>query len=71
MQTNSRDSIRNVLSMPVEEEKVMNKKNKTVSKRAVRRDLFNELAEGLIALAEARQGKRTLRTQLAERKSDR
>jgi putative transcriptional regulator len=29
---------------------------------ATRRDLFAELAEGMTALAEARQGKRTLRT---------
>jgi len=31
-------------------------------KRAARRDLFGELSEGVAALADARQGKRTLRT---------
>ena len=30
--------------------------------RAAKRDLFAELREGMSALAEARQGKRTLRT---------
>ena len=37
-------------------------------KRAVRRDLFGELSEGVAALAEARQGKRTLRTYALEYK---
>ena len=35
---------------------------KAAPKRAVRRDLFAELSEGVAALAEARHGKRTLRT---------
>ena len=35
---------------------------KTPMKRAQKRDLFAELSEGMTALAEARQGKRTLRT---------
>ncbi len=35
---------------------------KSKSKRTVRRDLFGELSEGVLALADARQGKRTLRT---------
>jgi hypothetical protein len=35
---------------------------------AARRDLFAELSEGLDALAEARTGKRTLRTHAAEYK---
>jgi hypothetical protein len=35
---------------------------KATSKRAARRDLFDELSEGVAALAEARQGKQTLRT---------
>ena len=35
-------------------------------KRAPKRDLFAELSEGMTALAEARQGKRTLRTHAAE-----
>ena len=34
--------------------------------RARKRDLFAELSEGMTALAEARQGKRTLRTHAAE-----
>ena len=34
--------------------------------RAAKRDLFAELSEGMTALAEARQGKRTLRTHVAE-----
>lgn len=38
------------------------------AKRAVRRDLFDELSEGVAALAEARQGKRTLRTHALEYK---
>jgi putative transcriptional regulator len=36
--------------------------------RAARRDLFTELSEGMSALAEARQGKRTLRTHAVEYK---
>ena len=35
-------------------------------KRSVKRDLFAELSEGMDALAEARQGKRTLRTHTIE-----
>ena len=41
---------------------------KAKKKRAVKRDLFAELSEGMAALAEARQGKRTLRTHAAEYK---
>jgi len=36
--------------------------------RTAKRDLFAELGEGMRALAEARQGKRTLRTHAAEYK---
>ncbi len=36
--------------------------------RPVRRELFAELSEGMAALAEARQGKRTLRTHAIEHK---
>jgi len=36
------------------------------SKRAPKRDLFAELSEGMTALAEVRQGKRTLRTHSVE-----
>ena len=36
------------------------------TKRAPKRDLFAELSEGMTALAEARQGKRTLRTHAVE-----
>ena len=35
-------------------------------KRAPKRNLFEELREGMTALAEARQGKRTLRTHAVE-----
>jgi putative transcriptional regulator len=35
---------------------------KRKTKRATRRDLFGELVEGMTALAEGREGKRTLRT---------
>jgi hypothetical protein len=49
-------------------EKRMRKIVKTTPKRAVRRDLFGELSEGVAALAEARQGKRTLRTHALEYK---
>ena len=34
--------------------------------KRVRRDLFGELSEGMAALAESRQGKRTLRTHAIE-----
>ena len=37
-------------------------------KRTSRRDLFGELSEGVAALAEARHGKRTLRTHAIEYK---
>jgi putative transcriptional regulator len=37
--------------------------------RVRKRDLFAELSEGMTALAEARQGKRTLRTHAAEFKA--
>lgn len=36
------------------------------AKRASKRNLFAELSEGMTALADARQGKRTLRTHAAE-----
>jgi putative transcriptional regulator len=36
------------------------------AKGAAKRDLFSELQEGLVALAEAREGKRTLRTHSVE-----
>lgn len=39
------------------------------TKRTPKRDLFSELSEGMTALAEARQGKRTLRTHTAEFKA--
>ena len=35
---------------------------KATPKRGARRDLFDELREGVTALADSRQGKRTLRT---------
>jgi putative transcriptional regulator len=38
------------------------------AKRAPKRDLFAELSEGMTALAEARQGKRTLRKHAVELK---
>lgn len=40
----------------------MKTNGKAAPKRVTRRDLFDELTEGMTALAEARQGKRTLRT---------
>ena len=39
---------------------------KTKAARVSKRDLFNELSEGMTALAEARSGKRTLRTHVAQ-----
>ena len=39
---------------------------KSRSPRTGKRDLFEELREGMTALAEARQGKRTLRTHAVE-----
>jgi putative transcriptional regulator len=44
----------------------MKKIVKTASKRVAKRDLFGELSEGVAALAEGRQGKRTLRTHAVE-----
>jgi len=41
---------------------------KTKPARTAKRDLFAELKEGVAALAEARQGKRTLRTHAIEYK---
>jgi len=41
---------------------------KTKPRRATKRDLFAELGEGVAALADARQGKRTLRTHALEYK---
>ena len=41
---------------------------KTKTTRAANRDLFAELSEGMTALAEARHGKRTLRTHAVEYK---
>jgi len=41
---------------------------KTIVKAAPKRDLFVELSEGVAALAEARHGKRTLRTHALEYK---
>jgi putative transcriptional regulator len=41
---------------------------KVKAKRGTARDLFTELSEGMNALAEAREGKRTLRTHAAEYK---
>jgi putative transcriptional regulator len=38
------------------------------TKRAAKRNLFAELSEGMTALGEARQGKRTLRTHAVELK---
>ncbi len=38
------------------------KRAEAKTKRAAKRDLFAELSEGMEALAEARHGKRTLRT---------
>ena len=39
---------------------------KTTAKRKPKRDVFAELTEGMTALAESRQGKRTLRTHAVE-----
>lgn len=41
-------------------------KTKRTRKSSAKRDLFAELSEGVDALAEARQGKRTLRTHALE-----
>jgi putative transcriptional regulator len=45
---------------------MMKKPIKAKKTRAFKRDLFAELSEGLAALAEERQGKRTLRTHAIE-----
>ncbi|HEU4766493.1 MAG TPA: hypothetical protein VFS77_03940 [Pyrinomonadaceae bacterium] len=44
----------------------MNRSVKPTRKRSAKRDLFAELSEGSDALAEARGGKRTLRTHAVE-----
>jgi putative transcriptional regulator len=44
-------------------------KTLTKTKRVTKRDLFSELSEGMTALADARQGKRTLRTHSVEFKA--
>ena len=44
----------------------MKRQVKPTRKRTVKRDLFAELSEGMDALADARQGKRTLRTHSME-----
>lgn len=43
-------------------------KAKVITKSTNKRDLFTELGEGIAALAEAREGKRTLRTHSVEYK---
>ncbi len=47
----------------------MNARVRAKRGRARKRDLFAELSEGMTALAEARQGKRTLRTHAVEFKA--
>lgn len=42
---------------------------KAKPKPVVKRDLFDELSEGMKALTDARQGKRTLRTHIVEYRS--
>lgn len=44
----------------------MKRSVKPTRKRSAKRDLFTELSEGIDALADARQGKRTLRTHSME-----
>jgi putative transcriptional regulator len=44
----------------------MKSTGKTKRARVTKRNLFNELREGMTALADARQGKRTLRTHAIE-----
>jgi len=44
----------------------MKRQVKPTRKRKVKRDLFAELSEGIDALADAREGKRTLRTHSME-----
>ena len=46
----------------------MKRSIKAKAKRSAKRDLFAELSEGMQALADARQGKRTLRTHTVEYK---
>ena len=46
----------------------MKRSVKTKTRRSAPRDLFAELSEGMDALANARQGKRTLRTHAVEYK---
>jgi len=46
----------------------MKKQTKAKAKSGAKRNLFSELSEGMKALADARQGKRTLRTHAVEYK---
>ena len=46
----------------------MKRATKTKAKSGAKRSLFSELSEGMKALADARQGKRTLRTHAVEYK---
>jgi len=46
----------------------MKKNSKAIPQRAAPRELYNELTEGMTALAEARQGKRTLPTHAIDNK---
>jgi wyosine [tRNA(Phe)-imidazoG37] synthetase (radical SAM superfamily) len=44
----------------------MNKKHKAISEPVAKRNLMTELTEGMAAISEARNGKRTLRTHVIE-----
>ncbi len=46
----------------------MKREVKTKTNRSAKRDLFTELSEGMEALAEARQGTRTLRAHAVDHK---
>src|SRR6266545_4960351 len=48
--------------------KTMKRATKAKAKSGAKRNLFSELSEGMKALADARQGKRTLRTHAVEYK---
>jgi len=52
-------------------EEVKKRSAKTRKQIPAKRDLFAEISEGIVALASARQGKRTLRTYAAKSKRHR
>jgi len=62
-----RKALKEMIKTELDARKTM-MKTRVKTTRNAKRELFTELREGMTALAEARQGKRTLRTHAAEYK---